>query len=108
MPYGRRFAADAGGTIVCPRSTFRPPASAPQTRCNCPQRGGRSPAPWESSPGAGSPFGHQAQLDILQTGTRPKPLIRSVFGQSTIFGGGVTLRESIYAVLYNLANNDTA
>ena len=43
-------------------------------------------APWESNPGAGSPFGHQgAAPSIPQTEDEAKALIRSVFGQSTIF-----------------------
>mgnify|MGYP007075984737 CR=1 FL=1 len=40
----------------------------------------------ESNPGAGSPFGHQgAAPSIPQTEDEAKALIRSVFGQSTIF-----------------------
>lgn len=43
-------------------------------------------APWESNPGAGSPFGHQgAAPSIPQTEDEAKALIRSVFGQATIF-----------------------
>lgn len=43
-------------------------------------------APWESNPGAGSPFGHQgAAPSIPQTEDEAKDLIRSVFGQATIF-----------------------
>lgn len=43
-------------------------------------------APWESNPGAGSPFGHQgAAPSIPQTEDEAKALIRNVFGQATIF-----------------------
>ena len=57
-----------------------------QVRCNCPQRGGRSCSSWESNSGAGGPFGHQgAAPSIPQTEDEAKALIRSVFGQSTIF-----------------------
>lgn len=43
-------------------------------------------APWESNPGVGSPFGHQgAAPSIPQTEDEAKALIRSVFGQATIF-----------------------
>lgn len=43
-------------------------------------------APWESNPGAGGLFGHQgAAPSIPQTEDEAKALIRSVFGQSTIF-----------------------
>lgn len=43
-------------------------------------------APWESNPGAGGSFGHQgAAPSIPQTEDEAKALIRSVFGQSTIF-----------------------
>ena len=60
------FAADAGGDDL-------PPFDVPA-------------APWESNPGAGSPFGHQgAAPSIPQTEDEAKALIRSVFGQATIF-----------------------
>lgn len=43
-------------------------------------------APWESNPGAGGSFGHQgAAPSIPQTEDEAKALIRSVFGQATIF-----------------------
>ena len=43
-------------------------------------------APWESNPGAGSPFGHQASAPVIpQTEEEAKDLIRSVFGDATIF-----------------------
>ncbi len=79
------FAADAGGDDLPP---FDVPgaASAPKPSATAPKEEDASAAPWESNPGAGSPFGHQgAAPSIPQTEDEAKALIRSVFGQSTIF-----------------------
>lgn len=88
------FAADAGvddllpfdvpGAASAPKSTAVAAAPAPATPA--PAADDAPAAPWESSPGAGSPFGHQgAAPSIPQTEDEAKALIRSVFGQSTIF-----------------------
>ena len=79
------FAADAGGNDLPP---FDVPgaASAPKPAATAPKEEDALAAPWESNPGAGSPFGHQgAAPSIPQTEDEAKALIRSVFGQSTIF-----------------------
>lgn len=79
------FAADAGGDDLPP---FDVPgaASASKSAATAPKEEGTPAAPWESNPGAGSPFGHQgAAPSIPQTEDEAKALIRSVFGQSTIF-----------------------
>ncbi len=79
------FAADAGGDDLPP---FDVPgaASAPKPAGTAPKEEDAPAAPWESNPGAGSPFGHQgAAPSIPQTEDEAKALIRSVFGQSTIF-----------------------
>lgn len=79
------FVADAGGDDLPP---FDAPAtaSAPKPAATAPKEGDAPAAPWESNPGAGSPFGHQgAAPSIPQTEDEAKALIRSVFGQSTIF-----------------------
>lgn len=79
------FAADAGGDDLPP---FDVPgaASAPKPAATAPKEEDVPAAPWESNPGAGSPFGHQgAAPSIPQTEDEAKALIRSVFGQSTIF-----------------------
>ena len=79
------FAADAGGDDLPP---FDAPAtaSAPKPAATAPKEGDAPAAPWESNPGAGSPFGHRgAAPSIPQTEDEAKALIRSVFGQSTIF-----------------------
>lgn len=79
------FAADAGGDDLPP---FDVPgaASAPKPAATAPKEEDAPAAPWESNPGAGSPFGHQgAAPSIPQTEDEAKDLIRSVFGQSTIF-----------------------
>ena len=79
------FAADAGGDDLPP---FDVPgaASAPKSAVTAPKEEGAPAAPWESNPGAGSPFGHQgAAPSIPQTEDEAKALIRSVFGQATIF-----------------------
>lgn len=79
------FAADAGGDDLPP---FDVPgaASAPKPAATAPKEEDAPEAPWESNPGAGSPFGHQgAAPSIPQTEDEAKALIRSVFGQSTIF-----------------------
>lgn len=79
------FAADAGGDELPP---FDVPgaASAPKPAAAAPKEEDAPAAPWESNPGAGSPFSHQgAAPSIPQTEDEAKALIRSVFGQSTIF-----------------------
>ena len=79
------FAGDASGEDLPP---FDVPAAAPAPKpaATVPKEEDASAAPWESNPGAGSPFGHQgAAPSIPQTEDEAKALIRSVFGQSTIF-----------------------
>ena len=79
------FAADAGGDDLPP---FDVPgaAPAPKSAATAPKEEDAPAAPWESNPGAGSLFGHQgAAPSIPQTEDEAKALIRSVFGQSTIF-----------------------
>lgn len=82
------FAGDASGDDLPP---FDAPgaASAPKRAAAAsaaPTSDDAPAAPWESNPGAGSPFGHQgAAPNIPQTEDEAKALIRSVFGQSTIF-----------------------
>lgn len=79
------FAADASGDDLPP---FDVPgaASAPKPAAAAPKEEDAPAAPWESNPGAGSPFGHQgAAPSIPQTEDEAKALIRSVFGQATIF-----------------------
>lgn len=82
------FASDAGGDDLPPfdvpgaASAPKPATAAPAA----PTSDDAPAAPWESNPGAGSPFGHQgAAPSIPQTEDEAKALIRSVFGQSTIF-----------------------
>lgn len=61
-------------------------AAAPAAATSAPTSDDAPAAPWESNPGAGSPFGHQgAAPSIPQTEDEAKALIRNVFGQSTIF-----------------------
>lgn len=82
------FVGDASGDDLPP---FDVPgaASAPKPAAAAsaaPTSDDAPAAPWESNPGAGSPFGHQgAAPNIPQTEDEAKALIRSVFGQSTIF-----------------------
>lgn len=79
------FAADAGGDDLPP---FDVPGATPASKSAvaAPKEEDASAAPWESNPGAGSPFGHQgAAPSIPQTEDEAKDLIRSVFGQATIF-----------------------
>lgn len=79
------FAADAGGDDLPP---FDVPgaASAPKAAATAPKEEDVPATPWESNPGAGSPFGHQgAAPSIPQTEDEAKALIRNVFGQATIF-----------------------
>lgn len=79
------FAGDASGDDLPP---FDVPgaASAPKPAATAPKEEDAPAAPWESNPGAGSPFGHQgAAPSIPQTEDEAKALIRNVFGQSTIF-----------------------
>ncbi len=82
------FAGDASGDDLPPfdvpgaTPAPKPAAEAPAA----PASDDAPAAPWESSPGAGSPFGHQgAAPSIPQTEDEAKDLIRSVFGQATIF-----------------------
>lgn len=89
------FAADAGGDDLPPfdvpgaASAPKPAAAAPAASAPAtptPAGDDAPAAPWESNPGAGSPFGHQgAAPSIPQTEDEAKALIRSVFGQATIF-----------------------
>lgn len=79
------FAVDASGDDLPP---FDVPgaASAPKSAATAPKEEDAPAAPWESNPGAGSPFGHQgAAPSIPQTEDEAKALIRNVFGQATIF-----------------------
>ena len=79
------FAVDASGDDLPP---FDVPGATPALKpaATAPKEEGAPAAPWESNPGAGSPFGHQgAAPSIPQTEDEAKALIRSVFGQSTIF-----------------------
>lgn len=79
------FAADAGGDDLPPFDVSGA-ASAPKPAATAPKEEDAPAAPWESNPGAGSPFGHQgAAPSIPQTEDEAKALIRSVFGQATIF-----------------------
>ena len=82
------FAGDASGDDLPPfdvpgaMPAPKPAAAAPAA----PTSDDALAAPWESNPGAGSPFGHQgAAPSIPQTEDEAKALIRSVFGQATIF-----------------------
>lgn len=89
------FASDAGGDDLppfdVPGAVPNPAVSAaaptaPAAATPAPKEEDAPAAPWESNPGAGSPFGHQgAAPSIPQTEDEAKALIRSVFGQSTIF-----------------------
>lgn len=84
------FAGDASGDDLPP---FDVPAAAPSPKpaaavpsAPAPASDDAPTAPWESNPGAGSPFGHQgAAPSIPQTEDEAKALIRDVFGQATIF-----------------------
>lgn len=79
------FAGDASGDDLSP---FDVPGAtpAPKSAAAAPKEEDAPAASWESNPGAGSPFGHQgAAPSIPQTEDEAKALIRSVFGQSTIF-----------------------
>lgn len=79
------FAADAGGDDLPPFDVAGA-TPAPRPAVAAPKEEDASAAPWESNPGAGSPFGHQgAAPSIPQTEDEAKDLIRSVFGQATIF-----------------------
>lgn len=88
------FAGDASGEdlppfdvpAAAPAPIPAASAAAPAAATSAPASDDALAAPWESSPGAGSPFGHQgAAPSIPQTEDEAKALIRSVFGQSTIF-----------------------
>ena len=89
------FVGDASGDDLPP---FDVPAAAPAAKSaaavpsapapatSAPTSDDAPAAPWESNPGAGSPFGHQgAAPSIPQTEDEAKALIRDVFGQATIF-----------------------
>lgn len=88
------FADDASGDdlppfdvpVAAPAPGPAASAAAPAAATSAPASDDAPAAPWESNPGAGSPFGHQgAAPSIPQTEDEAKALIRSVFGQSTIF-----------------------
>ena len=88
------FAGDANGEdlppfdvpAAAPAPSPAASAAAPAAATSAPASDDALAAPWESNPGAGSPFGHQgAAPGIPQTEDEAKALIRSVFGQSTIF-----------------------
>ena len=86
------FASDASGDDLPPFDVPgagpepKPTADAPAATTPAPANDDAPAAPWESNPGAGSPFGHQgAAPSIPQTEDEAKALIRSVFGQATIF-----------------------
>ena len=86
------FAGDASGDDLPPfdvpgaASAPKPATAASAAATPAPAGDDAPAAPWESNPGAGSPFGHQgAAPSIPQTEDEAKALIRSVFGQSTIF-----------------------
>ena len=88
------FAGDASGEdlppfdvpAAAPAPSPAASAAAPAAATSAPASDDALAAPWESNPGAGSPFGHQgAAPGIPQTEDEAKALIRSVFGQSTIF-----------------------
>ena len=86
------FASDAGGDDLPPfdvpgaASAPKPATAASAAATPAPAGDDAPAAPWESNPGAGSPFGHQgAAPSIPQTEDEAKALIRSVFGQATIF-----------------------
>ena len=86
------FASDASGDDLPPFDVPgagpepKPTADAPVAATSAPANDDAPAAPWESNPGAGSPFGHQgAAPSIPQTEDEAKALIRSVFGQATIF-----------------------
>ena len=88
------FAADAGGDDLppfdVPGATPAPSpaasAAAPAVATSALASDDAPATPWESNPGAGSPFGHQgAAPSIPQTEDEAKALIRNVFGQATIF-----------------------
>lgn len=88
------FAGDASGEdlppfdvpAAAPAPSPAASAVAPAAATSAPASDDALAAPWESNPGAGSPFGHQgAAPGIPQTEDEAKALIRSVFGQSTIF-----------------------
>lgn len=89
------FAGDTSGDDLPPfdvpaaASAPKPAAavsSAPAAATSAPTSDDAPAAPWESNPGAGSPFGHQgAAPSIPQTEDEAKALIRDVFGQATIF-----------------------
>lgn len=79
------FAADAGGDDLPPFDVAGA-TPAPRPAAAVAKEEDAPAAPWESNPGAGSPFGHQgAAPSIPQTEDEAKALIRNVFGQATIF-----------------------
>ena len=88
------FAGDASGEdlppfdvpAVVPAPSPAASVAAPAAATSAPASDDAPAAPWESNPGAGSPFGHQgAAPSIPQTEDEAKALIRNVFGQATIF-----------------------
>lgn len=79
------FAADAGGDDLPPFDVAGA-TPAPRPTAAVAKEEDAPATPWESNPGAGSPFGHQgAAPSIPQTEDEAKALIRNVFGQATIF-----------------------
>lgn len=79
------FAADAGGDDLPPFDVAGA-TPAPRPTAAVAKEEDAPAAPWESNPGAGSPFGHQGAVpSIPQTEDEAKALIRNVFGQATIF-----------------------
>ena len=75
---------DVPATVPAPSPAAS--AAAPAAATSAPTSDDAPAAPWESNPGAGSPFGHQgAAPSIPQTEDEAKALIRNVFGQATIF-----------------------
>lgn len=88
------FAGDASGDdlppfdvpAAVPAPSPAASAAAPAVATSALASDDAPAAPWESNPGAGSPFGHQgAAPSIPQTEDEAKALIRNVFGQATIF-----------------------
>lgn len=76
---------DVSAAAPAPKPAAAAP-SAPAVATSASTSDGAPAAPWESNPGAGSPFGHQgAAPSIPQTEDEAKALIRDVFGQATIF-----------------------
>ena len=84
---GQRGSVPSPGAPAGPASaSAQRPQTASAVNAAASATSGPAAAPWESNPGAGSPFGHQgAAPRIPQTEEEAKELIRSVFGEATIF-----------------------